>query len=865
MINRKKMWRFLMEGIIYLDGHAHIDLSWLWPKGETIHRICPVTFRSVLNLMKKYPFFRFSQSSAQIYEWMEKYYPEIFEDIKKNVEEGRWEIVGGSWSEHNATIPCGESLIRQYLFGKRYFMEKFGVDVRVAWLPDTFGFCWSLPQILKKCGIDYFLTYKLKWQIERMKPPIPFPHYLFWWQSPDGSKILAYHTVGSYNERIDRKYADVLMLAQLEELKKTHGIDRLLVLFGHGDHGGGPTEDMIRKAIKLKKREGYPQIRFSTAKQYFEEILSIADKKEIPTVNDELYVKTHRGTLTTEAMMKWENRRCEVLLLSAEKFLCITKRYGFAYPKEDLRRCWKMLLFNQVHDNLDGTSIETVYQDAATDYREIRRLISGMGYLEAIAKRICTSSMGTNALVVFNPLSWRRKSIVEIPMKKIREKIFRIQDQDEAEIPYQIVNEGDGKLIFKADVPALGYRVYYLMPAEEKPRFETDLKVDEKTLENAHLKVQVHPELNYAITIFDKKNNRMVFDPSRGGNILEIYEDKPPDAPDGEPAWNIYLGNRSEPEAHKVYVVENGPVRAKIRIERRFGNSKFIQDVMLYADASQVDFEFHIDWHENYRFAKVAFPLNLSSYWATYEIPYGVIQRYDHSLKKSPPECMQLPPRRWETADIAKWEVSAQRWVDVSSLSEDYGVSLLNDSKYGFSFKENTLRMSLLRGPRRGYRFTPESWADQSEEPRIGIHHIRYAIYPHRGDWKAAGTVRRGFEFNYPLQVVLEDPHDGDLPSQHSFIEVSPENVILTAMKEAEDSEDIILRLYEAHGSHVKAKVKFDVAPSRVLQTDLMEWDKYLPNVEYEIKGNTVFVPMKAWEIKTLKVQYLSQRRQDSD
>ncbi|MCD6325060.1 hypothetical protein J7L97_02100, partial [Candidatus Bathyarchaeota archaeon] len=355
------------------------------------------------------------------------------------------------------------------------------------------------------------------------------------------------------------------------------------------------------------------------------------------------------------------------------------------------------------------------------------------------------------------------------------------------------------------------------------------------------------------------------FDPSRGGNILEIYEDKPPDAPDGEPAWNIYLGNRSEPEALKAYIVEDGPVRAKIRIERRFGNSKFIQDVILYAYAQQVDFEIHIDWHENYRFAKICFPLNLSSYWATYEIPYGVIQRYDHSLKEAPPENMELPPRRWGIADTAKWEVSAQKWVDVSSLSSDYGVSLLNDSKYGFSFEQNTLRMSILRGPRRGYRFTPESWADQSEEPRIGIHHIRYAIYPHRGDWRSAGTVRKGFEFNYPLQVVLEDPHDGELPSQHSFIEVSPENVILTAAKEAEDSEDMILRLYEAHGSDTEARIKFDRAPSRVLQTDLMEWDKYLPSVEYEIKGNAIFVPMKPWEIKTLKVQYLSRGDQDFD
>ena len=847
-----------MDGNVHLIGHAHIDLSWLWVKGETIHEICPKTFRSVLKLMKKYQFLKFSQSSAQIYEWMERYYPEILEEIEENVKGGLWEIVGGSWTEHNATIPCGESLVRQYLFGKRYFMKKFGVDVKTAWLPDTFGFCWSLPQILKKCGIDYFLTFKLKWQIERMKPPIPFPYYLFWWQSPDGSKVLVYHTVGTYNERLDQRYADILLLAQLEELKKVHGVDRLLVLFGFGDHGGGPTEEMIIKALKFNEMREYPFTFFSTSKEYFDDILSLFGEK-LPVINDELYVKTHRGTLTTEAMMKRENRRCEVLILSAERFLFIAKRYGFTYPKIELERHWKKVLFNQVHDNIDGTSIEAVYQDAATDYKEVWRFVNGLGHLETIAKHINTSGSGNKALIVFNPLSWRRKSIAEVSVDKIPEKNFCLFDQNGIEVPFQIIeDEEKKKLIFMAEVPALGYRVYQLLPAKERVTFQTDLKVEGWTLENSYFRVHIRPELNHAVNIVDKRNNKMIFDPLRWGNILEVYEDKPPQAPDGEPAWNIYLGNHYEPEALRVYVVEEGPVRAKIRIERRFGNSSFIQDVVLYAQAPQVDFEFHIDWHENYRFAKVAFPLNLSSYMATYEIPYGAIQRYDHSLKKAPPEELQTPRRGWEIADTAKWEVSAQNWVDVSTMSGDYGISLLNDSKYGFSFENNTLRMSLVRGPRRGYRFTPEGWTDQSDMPRVGIHHVKYAIYPHEGDWRNAGTVRRGYEFNYPLQVVLEELHEGELPPQHSFIEVSPENVILTALKEAEDSSDLIIRIYEACGIDTEAKIRFDSAPNRIWQTDLVEWDKYLPKIEYEVRGNNVSVPMAAWEIKTLKAHCLS-------
>ncbi len=848
----------MVEEAIYLVGNSHIDLSWLWTRGETIHEICPRTFTSVLKLLKDYQPLKFSQSSAQIYLWMERYYPEIFEEIRRRVKEGRWEIVGGSWTEHNATIPCGESLVRQYLLGKRYFMDRFGVDVKVGWLPDTFGFCWSLPQILKKCGIDFFLTFKLKWQIERMDPPIPFPYYLFWWRSPDGSKVLAYHTVGKYNERLDAPFAEALLLAQLEELKRVHGIDQLMVLFGLGDHGGGPTRRMVEKALTLKGRKDYPRIVFSRAEEYFNQILKLSREKELPTVNDELYVKTHRGTLTTEAMMKTKNRRCEVLLLTMERFYSIARRFGVKYPKEELRSCWRRLLFNQVHDNLDGTSIEQVYQDAATDYREIELSASRMGHLRPIAERINTLKDGCiKALVIFNPLPWRRRSVVEIPKGDLGNGDLKIIDQNRAEVQLQTSNtDGKENLTFIAEMPPMGYKVYWVTESRRSERSKTDLKVEDYRLENSHLTVEIKPNLNHAIQIYDKENRRVVFNPNKGGNILEIYEDRPPNAPDGEPAWNIYLGSKCEPEASRVYVVERGPIRGRIRIERTFGNSTFIQDVILYKDARWVEFEVSIDWHEHYRFAKIAFPLNISASWATYEIPYGAIQRYDHSLRKAPQEVMELPERRWEFADAAKWEVSAQRWVDVSTPEGDYGVSLINENKYGFSFEKNTLRMSLLRGPRRGYRFTPESWADQSDKPRVGVHRIRYAIYPHKGDWKAAGTVRMGYEFNYPPQIVFENAHGGDLPPQHSFLEVSPENVILTALKEAEDSDDLILRVYESHGVQVEAEVKFDVEPVRVWQTDLMEWDKYIPKTEYKVVEGVVRFPLSPWEIKTLKVRY---------
>jgi alpha-mannosidase len=576
---------------------------------------------------------------------------------------------------------------------------------------------------------------------------------------------------------------------------------------------------MIRRLLEINEKEERSPVCFSTAKQYFEDIRLKGEDKDLPTVDDELYVKSHRGTFTTEAMIKRQNRRCEVLLLTLERFLCIAKRYGLGYPKAKLNESWDKLLFNQVHDNIDGTSLESIYQEAATDYKDIESFVSGMGHLETIAKHIHTSGKDGKVVVVFNPLSWSRKSIAEIPMDQIAEKDFCIQDQNDLRIPHQVVRDREEeKVVFMAEVPALGYTVYRLVSNKNDPALETDLRFSEETLENTYFKVQVVPELNHAVTIFDKQNGKKVIDSTKGGNILEIYEDRPPQAPRGEPAWNIYPGNKLEPAAFKVYVVEEGPVRGKIRIERKFGHSKFVQDVVLYSGSPRIDFEVHIDWHENYRFGKVSFPFDFSSNYATYEIPYGVIQRYDHSLKKAPQEKLQFPQRGWENADKARWEVPSLKWVDVSSAASGYGVSLLNDSKYGFSFENNTLRMSLVRGARRPSAYNVESWTDQSDKPWVGLHQINYAVYPHKGDWRTADTVRKGYEYNYPLQVILDGSHDGKLPPQHSFIEVLPKNVILTAIKEAEDSEDFVIRMYESCGLNTTAEIKFDVEPSKVLQ-----------------------------------------------
>ena len=341
------------------------------------------------------------------------------------------------------------------------------------------------------------------------------------------------------------------------------------------------------------------------------------------------------------------------------------------------------------------------------------------------------------------------------------------------------------------------------------------------------------------------------------GNALEVWEDRPPDAPGGEPAWNIYLGDVHKlDKAESVEVLEQGPVRAVVRVKKQFGNSSFVQDIVLYTHADRVDFEFRADWHEHYRFAKVAFPLRVSSAFATYEIPFGSIQRFDYTFKEDPNTRLDEPARGWEIADRTKFEVAAQRWADVTDRSGDHGVTLLNDSKYGFSFEQNVLRMSLVRGPRRGYPNTPEMWSDQSDEPLVGIHHVKYALVPHRGGWRALALTRLGVAFNAPLLMQFEPVHAGGLGRTFSALNVEPANVVVEAVKKAEDSNELIVRLYETDGKAADSVLSFNRAPQAARETDMLEWDKYVAPKSFVIEGKKIEVPVAPHEIKTIRVKF---------
>ncbi len=822
----------------FMVGHAHIDAAWLWPVEETIE-VCHCTFSSALKIMEEYPHFYFSQSSAQYYEWMEEKFPQVFEKIKKQVKEGHWDIIGGMWVEPDCNLSSGESLVRQILYGKRYFLEKFGVEVEVAWLPDTFGFCWTLPQIFKKSGIRYFVTSKLNWQTT-----LRFPYHIFWWQAPDGSKILACQTVGGYGHTsLDG------LKRELNFLKKHQGINYLLFIYGVGDHGGGPTKEMIEEIIKFSSQENAPRILFSKAEDYFNNLEKLSKEgKTLPVVSDELYLKTHRGTYTSQAKVKLNNRKSECLLENAEKFASIAKRYGLTYPQKGLELAWKKLLFNQFHDILAGSSIPKVYQDSEKDYTEVFRIGKKILFssLKQIAGNINTKGEG-KSILVFNSLSWDRDGLVKTKLSSLGDIAFvRILDEKKKIIPYQIIEEDGRKiLIFLArNVPSLGYKEYKVIPIAKKEIFQTDLTLREQEnsieLKNEFYRIIIEKKSGHLTSVYDKLNKKELLDNSRKGGAFQIYEDFSLT----ESAWNIWLGRLEElKNAEKVEIIEEGPLRYSARIkyiykEKKGTSSILIQEIRLYSNLPVIEFKINLDWQAPHKMLKVAFPLNLHAEEATYNIPYGTIQR---KIPTSPEA---------DTTERVKWEVSALKWIDYTDKEKNYGVSLLSDSRYGFDVKDDTIRMSLLRTP----DYPDPLMMDLKEQPPQimdqGKHIFSYALFPHKGNWKEANSMRKGYEFNYLLLSIIEPSHSGPLPKGFSFIKIYPENIILKVIKKAEDSETLILRAYETIGQKTQAQILFPESPLEIWETDMMEREiSNLPTEEKLLK-----ISFGAYEIKTLKV-----------
>lgn len=840
-------------GTYYFLGHSHLDAAWLWSFGETME-VFHDTCETILGLMEKYQTFCFCQSSAQYYRWLEDEYPETFAKVKRRVGEGRWEIVGGTWVEPDGNLPSGESFVRQFLYGKRYFRERFGVDVKVAWFPDSFGYACTLPQIMKKSGVEFFLTQKMLWNDTTV-----FPYYFFRWTAPDGSSIFAHQTVGTYDEAVE----ETRMFEQMKLLKSRQQLEDLMVLFGKGDHGGGVTEDMIQRSLKFIQGNTPLKGRFSTSKEYFDILAKKTKGKNIPQINDELYFQFHRGTYTTQARVKKNNRRAECLLETVEKFSVLARKYGYAYPSEELKESWEKLMLNQFHDVLPGSSIPEVYEDSEKCFESTFTALGSIvaGSLKTIAAKIDTSGEGTSVLV-FNPLSWSRSDIVEVPLDELRG--LQMYDEQGRLVPLQMIE--DGRAIFIAeDVPSVGYKEYRAKPTRhERPStsLSSEETEEEIRLENEFFVVRVDKESGLIKSTFDKNAGKEVLEDL--GNRIQVFEDYPVrgrtcvnsrmDAAVFD-AWEVFIYQQAEGVKYvelkkpaEVKLVENGPVRVRVLVKYYYAqegrpDSTFVQEITLYDRIPLVNFRLHIDWHAEHRLAKVVFPLNVHSDFTTYEAPYGFIKR------RNP-----LSPNA-TLAERAKYEAPGQKWIDHSGDDGSYGVSLLNDSKYGFDTANDTIRMTLLRSA--GYPFQLRAafglTVDKAAEAELtdqGEHHVAYALYPHRFDLKGALTVRKAYEFNYPMVPLIEPAHEGNLPKAYSFVSVQPENVILTVIKKAEDSDDIILRFYETLGKDTNAVIRLADTPKSAKETDLLENE----SSEIPMQERSIQVPVSKHEIKTIKI-----------
>ena len=839
---------WMKQFTILAVGNAHIDLAWLWPWTETVE-VVRDTFGTAAELMDEYPPFTFAQSTAQDFLWLENKYPDLFREIQQRVKVGRWEMVGGMWCEPDLNMPCGESLVRQLLTGKRYFQQKFGVDVKIGWNPDSFGYSRQLPQIYKRSGVSYFVTQKMSWN-----DTVPMPYKLFQWEAPDGSRVLTYFPhdyVNGINPVQCAQYVG-------EDTSLCSDSHTQMLLYGVGDHGGGPTRQMLDAAMRWQQspNAAFPNFKFSTAQEFFDKIDGNLSKLNLPVWNNEMYLQFHRGTYTSQADSEKRMRQMERLLLNAERFSSLAMLHGREYPQDQFEDCWRRVLFNQFHDVMAGSGIHIVYVDEAESMEFVKLTSEPIlaGSLRTLAARIDTRGPGL-PVVVFNPLSWERTDVTEAEVQfPGRVQNVSVQDPEGHSVPAAVVSRDDStgtvKVRFLArSVPANGYRVFHVVTGSVLNKAASTLEARGLHMENEFISVDIDPKTGCVTNLINKKDGKNILRPGGHGNLLETFVDEPKEYN----AWNInpnYEKSKRELlEAEEVKLVENSPVRAVVRVKKSFQKSSFVQDICTYPEVPRVDVNMQVHWHEQQIMLKVAFPLDIKPLNATYEIPYGTVERpaIPHVPGKPPVPFTEateigkkLPKYDPLLAQEAEFEVCAQQWGDLSENGR--GFSLLNREKYGYdTFEPGTIRLTLLRSP-----IDPDPHADQ------GFHEMTYAMYPHAGGWREADTELRGYELNYRLLPVVTVAHEGSLPSSHSFVQIEPKNVILTSIKKAEDDKSLIFRFFEFEGKPSQVRLRLPEAATGAMQTNLME--KQEKSLTLGSDGKEIVVPIGRYEIATVRV-----------
>lgn len=787
-------------------GHTHIDVAWWWTVAQTREKAAR-SFSTVLKLMDEYPKYRFLSSQPQLYEFVKERYPELYAEIKERIREKRWEPEGAMWLESDCNLTSGESLVRQIMFGKRFFREEFGVDSTILWLPDAFGFNGALPQIMKKSGIRYFMTTKLSWnQFDE------FPNDTFLWRGIDGSEILTHFitTVGvgqkkdqyftTYNGML---HPDAIMGAWQRYRNKEINND-ILIAFGYGDGGGGPTRAMLETSKRMEKGlRGVPKVRQTFAGQYFRELEQrVKNNPQLPVWEGELYLEYHRGTYTSMARNKRANRRSELMLMDLE-FLSVLAEGRIPYPREKLDSMWKNVLLNQFHDILPGSAIHEVYEVTKQEYAKITETGGNL-----IEKRLKILAGSGTSVAAFNTLGFERGALLKLGD-------LRAASLTRGGKCYPVQQTEEGAVAYVEGLPPKGFESLAL--CAEPAGKENPFQISENGIETPFYRV-TWDENGLFTSVFDKQNDREVLKEGRRGNLMRVYEDKPIyfdnwdiDCYYREKSWDV-------DDLEEMKWTEGGPVRASLRLKRRFSKSQICQTIRFYAQDRRIDFETEVDWHEHQHLLKVHFPVEIHTDEATFEIQFGNVTRKVH---------------RNTSWDTARFESCGHRWMDLSEGG--YGVSLLNDCKYGHSVFDGDMALTLIKSG-----IEPNKTADQEK------HVFTYSLFPHAGTWREAGTAREAACLNQPAYTVT-GAADGLC---YSMFHLDAENIMADTVKMAEDGNGVILRLYEYENKRGKASLNFNGTLAQIWECDLMENNICeISHDEHEFQ-----FCYKPYEIKTFRV-----------
>lgn len=797
-------------------GHTHIDVAWLWRLKHTREKAAR-SFSTVMRLMENYPDYTFLQSQPQLYEYIKEDYPELYEEMKDRIQEGRWEADGATWLEPDCNIPSGESLVRQLLFGSIFFRNEFGKEMNYLWLPDVFGYSWALPQILKKSGIDMLMTTKLSWnQTNRM------PNDTFIWKGIDGSEVYTYFITtpnpNSADTSVGAVYSGLMEPATVKGIYTNYNNKALnkdfLLAYGHGDGGGGTDREMVEMIERMSKYAipTLPKVKTGTAKTYFDHLkqtLRSAKENEVETWDGELYLEYHRGTYTSQAVNKEHNRRLELLYRDVEWMSSVSSlNHQTEYPAELLNKGWKVILRNQFHDILPGCSIKEVYEDSEDDYSAAYK------YADDVMKLIYDATTDENSWTIVNSAAWSRSELVWIPGQFDPDTVWI--DQHDKKL--KAVNKTSGSLVYVSDISAFDSRIISShLPSENsleegKSLFEsTSNKVD-----TPYYVIEWDKDGKLS-RMYDKENDRDIL--KGAGNVFELFEDKPM----AYDAWDIdiyYQEKGKTLSADRIEVSEYNDLYCKVTFFYSFGESSISQDMILYSQSKRIDFETHVGWYERQQVLKVGFNVDIRSVEATYDIQFGYAKR----------------PTHWNTSwDKARFESVGHQWVDLSETG--YGVSLLNNSKYGHDIKDNRIRLTLLTGA-----------IDPNPEADLGEHLFVYSLFPHKGDLLNAKTPEEAWELNNPLHVVEGIQTQNKRPVYFE----SEASVFLDAFKQAEDKDGFVVRFHDHTGGSREIVVRLDTVftqwcESNLLEKPVSDWSS--------IQDNTIRIKVKPFEIVTLRLK----------